>query len=409
MTTDGANEHTHRVSEDTRVTLNGRRVEFGQLRPGDSIEVTTPRDNRNTAIAISATRDDRTARDRTRQQDPQGDFAEPRRPRAGGEPRSRFDDEPQPRFGDEFDNRPADGQDRTDRQDQFDRPTDSRDPRIADAPRRFREARGELGVSLQAAEQGVRVSDVEPRSAAAEAGIRPGDYLLAVDERRVDDPGQVSRMIGNMRAGEDVSLVVWRNGERFRARATLAAAQSHDDFGRGDFGDSRQDRDARAGAAWLGVALSQPESSEESGQRGPQVEHVYPTSPAAFAGLRSGDRIVAADDRKFDSAEALTQYIQQKSPGDEVTLAVATDESDEPQEVQVTLASRSEYISDGSRRNTDDNPLYAIPEYAMRMEHDRRIAECQKRIEDLMLETLREVRELRAEVEELKSASRESQ
>lgn len=419
MTVNGANEHTHRVREDARVTLNGRRVELSQLRPGDAIEVTTPRSDRNMAIAISATRERENgiARNRSRQPTSQDDFAEPRRPEADDDTRRRFDDEPQ-RFRDEGDDRPTDRQDRAARQDrprgrdQIDRQAD---PRTADTPGRFRETGGELGVALQAADQGVRIRDVEPRSAADRAGLQRGDYLLSVDGRRVDEPRQVSQWIGNRRAGEEVTLVVWRNGQRFRARATLAAAESNDGFGTGDIGDSRQGADsrrrgdARDNTAWLGVALSQSDTTDDGDQRGPQVEHVYPTSPAAFAGLQSGDRIVAADDRQFDSTEALTEFIRQKSPGDEVTLSVATEEGDEPQEVRVTLASRNEYISDGSQRDTENNPLYAIPEYAMRMEQDRRMAECQKRMEELMLETLREVRELRAEVAELKAASRESE
>jgi C-terminal processing protease CtpA/Prc len=324
-------------------------------------------------------RDDRDRANDTRRDDEQRGREQPRR----------FADESDRRFRDQGD----DDQYRTRR------PPDPRDPSEG------AEKQAHLGVSVRAAEEGVQIVDVDRNSPAAQAGVRNGDYLLSIDGREIDDPRQVTQMIGRMQAGDEVSLVVWRNGERHQMQAALAAGEA-----RIDARSQAQRRDRQPSqmpAAWLGVALKQGET--EGDEAVPEITLVYPTSPAAIAGLRDGDKIVAADDREFQSATALTEYIKEKSPGDEVTLSVTSEDEEKPQKVKVTLASRSGYVRDSSQRdsndNDDNNPLYSIPEYAMRMEHDRRMVECQKRMEDLMLDLLQEVQELRAEVKELKSTA----
>jgi C-terminal processing protease CtpA/Prc len=334
-------------------------------------------------------------RDETRDEE-QNESQRDREDRDNANQTRRGDEQPR-RFSDESNRRSRDQG--NDDQYRTRRPPDPRDPNEG------AEKQAHLGISVRAAEEGVQIVDVDRNSPAAQAGVRNGDYLLSIDGREIDDPRQVTQMIGRMQAGDEVSLVVWRNGERHQMQAALAAGEE-----RIDARSQAQRRDRQPSqmpAAWLGVALKQGET--EGDEAVPEITLVYPTSPAAVAGLRDGDKIVAADDREFQSATALTEYIKEKSPGDEVTLSVTSEDEEEPQKVKVTLASRSGYVRDSSQRdsndNDDNNPLYSIPEYAMRMEHDRRMVECQKRMEDLMLDLLQEVQELRAEVKELKSTA----
>jgi hypothetical protein len=372
MRSSDGDEHMHRLSDEARVTLNGERVELSQLRRGDEIEVTTQRGDRDVASKIEATRE--------RQRDQAND---------------RSDERPR-RFADDSDRRARDQID--DEQYRTRRPPDPRDPNEGAS------AQAHLGISVRAAEEGVQIVGVDPRSPAARAGVRGGDYLLSIDGREIDDPRQVTQLVGRMESGDEVELIVWRNGERHRTQAVLAAGEAN--FDARSQARRANPRPSQEPSAWLGVALKQSETEDEEAV--PEVTLVYPTSPAAIAGLRGGDKIVAADDREFESATALTEYIKEKSPGDEVTLSVTSEEAEEPQEVKVTLASRSAYITDSSGGESsgrdDNNPLHSIPEYAMRMEHDRRMVECQKRMEGLMLDLLQEVQELRAEVKELKEA-----
>jgi serine protease Do len=61
---------------------------------------------------------------------------------------------------------------------------------------------------------GALVSEVEPRSAAADAGLRPGDVILEVNRQRVNSPDDAARLLRQAPADASVFVLVWREGDR---------------------------------------------------------------------------------------------------------------------------------------------------------------------------------------------------
>jgi membrane-associated protease RseP (regulator of RpoE activity) len=62
---------------------------------------------------------------------------------------------------------------------------------------------------------GVVVTRVDAISPAADAGIRPGDVIVAVNEGRVDSVGDFRELLADARqAGEPILLLVHRQSER---------------------------------------------------------------------------------------------------------------------------------------------------------------------------------------------------
>jgi putative serine protease PepD len=97
--------------------------------------------------------------------------------------------------------------------------------------------------------------------------------------------------------------------------------------------------DGTASHAFLGVALSDGTAEVDgSARRGAVVEEVTPGTPAAQAGLRPGDVVVAIDGDPVGGAESLTAFVRERSVGDEVALTVAR--SGRGNEVGVTLVER---------------------------------------------------------------------
>jgi len=85
----------------------------------------------------------------------------------------------------------------------------------APAPLAVQGAPGWLGVALVAREAnqpGVVVNSVLRRSPAAQAGLEVGDVVLGIGETRVNDPGELSRRVAQIGAGQRVSLMVQRAG-----------------------------------------------------------------------------------------------------------------------------------------------------------------------------------------------------
>src|SRR4051794_32438158 len=61
--------------------------------------------------------------------------------------------------------------------------------------------------------KGVVVADVVPNSPAAKAGINSTDVIVAVDGQSVERQDQVSDLIAKKKAGDKVTLKVWRDGK----------------------------------------------------------------------------------------------------------------------------------------------------------------------------------------------------
>ncbi len=78
-----------------------------------------------------------------------------------------------------------------------------------------------------------------------------------------------------------------------------------------------------AAHAFLGVSLSDGTASDGTSQRaGAQVSELSANTPAAQAGLKKGDVVVAVDGDRVDSALALVANIRERGVGDKVSLTV---------------------------------------------------------------------------------------
>jgi S1-C subfamily serine protease len=83
--------------------------------------------------------------------------------------------------------------------------------------------------------EGVLLRDVDPGSPAARAGLKgtelrrgavvPGDIILEVEGRAVTTSDEFLGRLGNLRPGDAVNLVVWRDGQKRTVKATLEAAE----------------------------------------------------------------------------------------------------------------------------------------------------------------------------------------
>jgi len=151
--------------------------------------------------------------------------------------------------------------------------------------------RGSLGVDVQDFTQelrealdagdrdGVVVTRVEEDSAADEAGLKPGDVVLALDERVIDSVQTLRNIEGLMAVGREIVVDYWRDGRE--RRVELAVFENLDARIAGQRLDERLD----------GVVLVRvPERARAVGVL---VEDVRRSTRAWESGLRPGDLIVA--------------------------------------------------------------------------------------------------------------------
>ncbi len=133
------------------------------------------------------------------------------------------------------------------------------EPRAVRGSRRSTVPRGWLGISLGDGDAGVGVADVTEGSAAAKAGLQPGDQVQSIDGQPMRSMEQVVDIVGGHSPGDTLSIQVLRGGQQVTLSAKLQkpprTAAPEDQWGGGPFSDRPR---FSAGAAARHGGSSQP-------------------------------------------------------------------------------------------------------------------------------------------------------
>jgi hypothetical protein len=165
---------------------------------------------------------------------------------------------------------------------------------------------------------GVLVVEVAEQSPADVAGIRADDFILSVDEKDVEKPNQLQKVLRSRGVGEQVSIGLWRGGKTLSVSADLAESA----------------RPARQKRPWLGVALSGPGASTR--KPGPAViVEVLPGSPAEKAKLKVGDTVVSLNDQPIKTTAQLVAMIATMKVGETIHLTVNRDGNEVAHEIKL--------------------------------------------------------------------------
>jgi M6 family metalloprotease-like protein len=98
---------------------------------------------------------------------------------------------------------------------------------------------GDLGVSVEAADgTGARLRGISKDEAAEKAGLKVGDVLLKINNVALTGPDKLPTVLGEHKAGEEVTLLVLRDGKEFEVKTRLGG-QTNERRGSGGW-DNRQ-------------------------------------------------------------------------------------------------------------------------------------------------------------------------
>jgi len=99
---------------------------------------------------------------------------------------------------------------------------------ISTMPHRIRAQRAIIGVQWSRFTKRPTVGELVPGYGAEEAGVKPGDVILAVDGTTVTDPRQVVEILRDFRDGQTVQMRFERNEKEFEANIKLTAPKPDD-------------------------------------------------------------------------------------------------------------------------------------------------------------------------------------
>jgi S1-C subfamily serine protease len=165
--------------------------------------------------------------------------------------------------------------------------------------------------------ESVQVKDVAEGSAAAAAGFRPGDTILSIDDAPIANVLRMAAVLGIYPEGQVVKVVVRRDGGEAVVEAALVAPKR----------------------CQIGMNLVRPRGNDFACR----IDEVDAGGPAATAGLKPGDEIVAINGRRLElrskqEFRAFDRSLRaQFTEGDIVTFKVrrGTDEAAEELELRV--------------------------------------------------------------------------
>jgi serine protease Do len=168
-------------------------------------------------------------------------------------------------------------------------------------------------VQLGREDGNIVVTDVQPDSPAAKAGLAPHDRVMTVDEAKFDDVLALQRHLLHKKAGDVVKFDIERAGKPRNIEVRLAALPklSASDQMLKKFGIQIQELTPELAQA-LGL----------SSVPGVLVSDVQRGSPAAQADLRRGMVITHVAGEEFESMDRLAEQLAGIKSGDVVRMAV---------------------------------------------------------------------------------------
>jgi serine protease Do len=173
-------------------------------------------------------------------------------------------------------------------------------------------SRGRLGVAVQdlnqalaesfglAKPEGALVDKVPGDGPAAQAGLKPGDVILALNGAPIRDSRELPPLVADLKPGSEAKLTLWRNGHA--QDVALRVGELEDEAQAA----AEPSEEAARGRLGLAVRPLSPEEHRRSDIKGGLVVEQV-AGPAARAGIEPGDVVLAVNGQPVAAPEQLRE------------------------------------------------------------------------------------------------------
>ena len=191
--------------------------------------------------------------------------------------------------------------------------------------------RGRIGVVIQEVNQaladsfklarprGALVSQVENGGPADDAGLKPGDVILAVDGRDIERSSELPPVVAAVKPGKEATLTIWRDKSERRLRVKVGELEYEPAVAQR--GTPNDPATGKLGLAVRPLSGEERERLETAGRL--VVEEV--DGPAAIAGVQPGDVIIAVNGARVGSMGEFRTAVS--AAGKSVALLIQRDDA----------------------------------------------------------------------------------
>lgn len=177
-----------------------------------------------------------------------------------------------------------------------------------------------IGIMIENADTGVRITEIMDDSPAKAAGLEIGSVITAIDGKAVENVEQMMEILGEYSPRDVLSLTLMQEGESTAYQVTLAErparkySHASNDKSKSHKwateGDNNHAKAFHTEKPRFGVNI---DNTEEGGVL---VTRVYTKSVAEAAGLKAGDILLKFNSEEIDDVEDLQEKVK-SAPADE--------------------------------------------------------------------------------------------
>ncbi len=198
--------------------------------------------------------------------------------------------------------------------------------------------RGFLGVRIQNVDQdlaesfdlphsrGALIAQVAPGTPAQQAGLKPGDFITAIDDEAIENVNDLRNQVASIEPGTTSRFVVYRDGKKQTLPVKIGTQPENIARAFGPGGEILEGQPKVLESYGLEVQAADEDTLkalgyEDTKRRGVVVMDVTPTGPAAEAGLRKGMLILQVNGKDVSSAGALSRMLSDSEKGVRILYA----------------------------------------------------------------------------------------
>ena len=210
-----------------------------------------------------------------------------------------------------------------------------------------------LGVTTEKSDKGVEIQDITSKeSGAAKAGLKEGDIITKVDDKKIEDPDGLTKIIRSHKPGDKVSITILRDDKEQKVTAELGKLKGVNVFSTApdykmDMGDMNFDLMPKiqgtprvntrpyaynwsGGGPKLGLSVQDTDDG-----KGVKVIEVDDESIAKKAGIKEEDIITEVEGKAVNSADEVAKIIKESK--DKNSVMVKLTRSGKTQNIEVKI------------------------------------------------------------------------